>query len=72
MRFIKRVLRNFAIALAVLPGALALCAGVVWMFDGFPEDLHKVTVLVTTLAVDLTIAIANAALQEAADRINKG
>ena len=72
MRFIKRVLRNFAIALAVLPVGFALCAGAAWMFDGFPEDLHKVTVLVTTLAVDLIIAIANAALQEAADRINKG
>lgn len=72
MRFIKRVLRNFVIALAMLPVGMALCAGVVWMFDGFPEDLHKVTVLVTILAVDLIIAIANAALQEAAERIYKG
>lgn len=71
MRFIKRVLRNFVIALAMLPVGLALCAGVVWMVDGFPEDLRKVTVLVTILAVDLIIAIANAALQEAVDRIYK-
>ena len=51
MRFIKRVLRNFAIALAVLPGALALCAGVVWLFGGNPEDSLNVRALAVTLFV---------------------
>lgn len=71
MRFIKRVLRNFAIALATLPVGLALSAGVIWLFGGDPEDVLNMISLSLTLLVFLISAMVRAAQQEAADRINK-
>jgi len=71
MQFIKRVLRNLAIMLAMLPVGLAMCTGAAWLLDGLPEDMSKVVVLVGTLVIYLILAIAAAALQEEAGRINK-
>lgn len=71
MRFIKRVLHNLAIMLAMLPVGLALAAGVIWLFGGNPEDSLNVRALAVTLFVFLISAMVRAAQQEAADRINK-